>query len=152
MKLTTHKEPSLDNDYVDIKYRELTNPISQIIEICNQGNQTIIGAINEQKYPIDISDILYIEWVDGNSCICTAENVYTSSQPLASLEQLLCAKGFVRISKPMMVNIRKIKWVSSMLNMKLIAELTNGERVSVSRHYRDDLLKKIFEMGREVTK
>ena len=149
MILSINKIPSLDNDYVDVKYRELTSPISQIIEICNQGSQTVVGEKDEKRYPIDVNDILYIEWVDGRSCICTAKDVYTSSQTLAQMEQYLSGKGFIRVSKPMLVNVRKIKWVSSMLNMKLMAELTNGERVTVSRHYRENMLSKIYELGKE---
>jgi len=148
MLLTVSKEPSLEDDYVDIRYRELTAPISRIMDICNQGNQTLLGEIDEKTYPIDISDVLYIEWVDDHSCICTADKVYTSAQTLAQLERHLDAKGFVRSSKPMLVNIHKIKWISSMLNMRLMAELTNGERIAVSRHYRNQLLQKIYEMGK----
>ena len=62
MLLTVSKEPSLEDDYVDIRYRELTAPISRIMDICNQGNQTLLGEIDEKTYPIDISDVLCIEW------------------------------------------------------------------------------------------
>lgn len=152
MKLTVKKEPLLEDDYVDIRYRELTTSINQIIEICNQSSQMLLGEMDNKKHPIDISDILYIEWVDGRACICTADNVFTSVQTLSQLEQSLSDKYFVRVSKPMLLNICKVKWVSSMLNMKLMAELTNGERVSISRHYRNDMLNKIYEMGREIQK
>jgi DNA-binding LytR/AlgR family response regulator len=152
MVLTLKKVPSLDNDYVEVQYRELTSPISQIIDICNHGSHVITGSIDDKKHPIDISDILYVEWVDGHSCICTAENVYTTPQSLANIEQFLDGKDFVRASKPILVNIRKVKWVSSALNMKLTAELTNGERIAVSRHYRENLLNKILKMGKEMGK
>lgn len=151
MKLTSSKNPSLDDDFVDIQYRELTAPIQQIIELCSQSSQTLLGELDEKTYPIDISDILYIEWVDGRSCICTADAVYTSAQSLSQLEQRLRERAFVRVSKPMLVNIHKVKWLSSMLNMKLMAELTNGEKVAVSRHYRNHLLHKIHEMGKGVS-
>ncbi|MCL2818687.1 MAG: LytTR family transcriptional regulator DNA-binding domain-containing protein [Actinomycetia bacterium] len=148
IRLTTNKDPLLPDDRVDINYRELTSPIDQIIEICNQGDQILWGEIDKKKYPIDISDILYIEWVDGRTCICTTDNVYTSAYSLTQLEQLLSDKHFVRVSKPMIANIRKIKWLSSVLNMKLVAELVSGERIEVSRHYRGNLLDKILEIGR----
>lgn len=149
MVLTMSKEQSLNDDYIDIKYRELTSPIKMIIDICNHDSQTIVGEINEKKYPIDVNDILYIEWVDGRSCICTADNVYTTTQTISQLEQYLAGKGFIRASKPMIVNIYKVKWISGMMNMKLTAELTNGEKIAVSRHYRNNILNRIYEMGRE---
>lgn len=137
---------------MDIQYRELTTPINQIIEICNQNSQVLLGEIDNKKYLIDVSDILYIEWVDGRVCICTTDNLYTSTQTLSQLEHSLSEKYFIRISKPMLVNIRKVKWISSILNMKLMAELINGERVSISRHYRNDMLNEIYKMGKELMK
>jgi len=150
MKFTINKDTSLDDDYVDVRYRELHSTITQIMELCNEGQHTIVGDFEGQKHQIDISDILYIEWVDNHSCICTEKMIFTSALTIMRMEELLCAKGFVRISKPMIVNIRKVKWVSSILNMKLMAELVNGERVIINRHYREDMLKAIFKMGKEM--
>jgi DNA-binding LytR/AlgR family response regulator len=150
MKVTISKNPALDDDYVDVKYRELNSAVSRIIEICREGKQTMLVALGEKKYQIDVNDIFYVEWVDGHSCICTKENVYTSPQTLAQLAEQLGDKEFVRISKPMIVNIRKVKWISSVMNMKMMAELTNGERVVISRHYREDMLKLIFAIGKEM--
>ena len=152
MKLVLNKDPFLDEDTVNIRYKELTAPITQIIEICNQSSPILIGEADEKKYPIDICNILYIESVDGRTCICTTDNVYASNETLSQLEQTLHDKYFVRISKPMLVNVRKVRWISSTINMKLTAELINGERVSISRHYRYNMLNKIYEMGKELKK
>lgn len=150
MKVTINKNPALDDDYINVKYRELNSAVSRIIEICKEGKQTMLVAWEDRKYQIDVNDIFYIEWVDGHSCICTEENVYTSPQTLAQIAEQLNSKEFIRISKPMVVNIRKVKWISSVMNMKLMAKLTNGERVVISRHYREDMLKAIFAMGKEI--
>jgi len=150
MKYTISKDVTLDDDYVDVKYRELNTTINQIIELLSAGQQTIIGDFEGQKHQLDISDILYVEWVDNHSCICTDKMVYTSPLTITRMEELLCPKGFVRISKPMIVNIRKVKWISSILNMKLMAELVNGERVVINRHYREDMLSAIFKIGKEL--
>ena len=152
MMLTINKEPNLPDDTVDIKYRELTAPLSQIIDICNQGKQMLFGNLDDKKCGVDINDVLYIEWVDTHSCICTAGQVYTSPQTLAQFETELTGKDFIRISKPMLVNIRKVRWVSPAINMKLLAELSNGEKVSVNRRYRGDMLRAIYQLGKEVTK
>lgn len=150
MILTTRKDPTLENDYLDIQYRELTPVINQIIEICNKGTQILIGDNEGEKHNIDVNEVLYIEWVDNRSCICTENQVFTTPQNLFKLEQQLDANTFIRISKPILVNVYKIKWISSGLNMKLMAELINGERVSVSRHYRGRLLNAIYNLGKEL--
>ena len=149
MILHTKKEPQLDEDYIDIRYREITPTINQIMELCKEGVRMISGEQDGKRFNIDINDVLYIEWVDNRSCICTSEDVFTTSQTLAQLQQQLDADIFIRVSKPILVNIYKIKWISSGLNMKLLAELINEERVAISRHYRDDLLNAVYALGKQ---
>lgn len=149
MVFTINKDPSLDDDYLDLQYRELTPQFEQIIDICKEGVHMLLGEQEGKKFNIDINDIMYIEWVDNRSCICTSSEIYTCSRTLLQLEQQLSQKGFVRISKPMLVNVYKVKWVSSGMNMKLSAELANGECVTISRHYRSDLLNAIYNLRKE---
>ena len=149
MILSIKKDPCLDDDYLDLQYRQLTPAINQILEICKEGVQVLFGEQDGKRYNVDINDVLYIEWVDNRSCICTSKDIYTTPQTLVQLEQQLVSNGFLRISKPILVNVYKIKWISSGLNMKLLAELINGERVGISRHYRDDLLNAIYKLGKE---
>lgn len=88
MKLTANKNPSLDNDYVDLRYRELTPEIHQIMSLCENSSTFIIGEQNKKKVNIDIHDVFYIEWVESKSCICTANEVFTSAVTLSRFEEL----------------------------------------------------------------
>jgi len=45
--------------------------------------------------------------------------------------------------------VTKDPGLSSGLNMKLTVTLSSGEKVSISRRYRDELLDRIHEMARE---
>lgn len=152
MILNVKKDPNLDNDYLDLQYRQLTPTISQILLLSKEGVPMLQGEKDGNKHNIDINDVLYIEWVDNRSCICTSNEVYTTPQTLVQLEQQLDSGSFIRISKPVLVNVYKVKWVSSGLNMKLMAELVNGERVVISRRYRDDLLNAIYTLGKDAKK
>ena len=152
MILTTSKDTKLDNDYVEIKYRELTPAISQVIDICNQGTQFLWARLDNQLHKIISHDILYFEWVDYQSCIYTIEQVYTTKQSVTQLKKELDENTFIRVSKQTVINIYKIKWLSPAWNMKATVELVNGERVIVSRNYRHQLLEAIYKLGKEVTK
>ena len=152
MILKINKDPFLDDDYLDLQYRQLTPTIEQVISICKEGTQAVMGEQEGKQFSIDVNEIFYIEWVDKRSCICTASEVYTTPLTLSQLEQQLEQKGFVRISKPILVNVYKVKWVSSGLNMKLAAQLVNGENVGISRHYRDGLLNAIYSLGKEFSR
>ena len=150
MVLTAQKDPALEDDFVDVKYRELTPTIHQIFRLC-EGEQSILLCEKDgAAFNIDLHDVFYIEWVDNKSCVCTKDDVYTISSSLVQLEETLRERQFIRISKMCLCNLYKIKSVSTGLNMRLTAEMTNGEQVVVSRHYRDGLLGAIHKLARRV--
>lgn len=147
MKLTARKNPQLDNDYIDIHYRELTPAINKIFEFCNDTGLVLLCEKGDSTHQVDVNDILYIEWVDSRSCIYTKSDVYTIASSLAQLEGLLDNKHFIRISKMALVNIYKIKSVSNGLNFRLNAEMMNGEKITINRHYRSTLLTAINDLA-----
>jgi len=152
MILNVEKNLSLENDYVDIKYRELTPLLHEIMMLCSSDGMWLIGEANGKQYNIDINDILYIEWVDNRSCICTKDDIYTIPSTLKQLCELLEEHGFIRVSKAFILNVFKIRSISSGLNMKLSVEISNGEIIEISRHYRDGLLDKIHQLAKEQKK
>ena len=152
MILQKKKDPSLDNDYLDLRYRQLTPTINRILEICKGGTQMLLVERDGKKFNIDIDDIFYIEWVDNRACVCTAKDIYTTPQTLLQLASQLDSNIFIRASKPIIVNIYKVSWISSGLNMRLLAELINGERITISRHYRGTLQTALYNLGTEVKK
>lgn len=152
MRLTKHKDEQLDNDYIDVKYRELTPVIHQIFQICEESSSVLLCEKNDITFKVDVNDILYIEWVDSKSCVYTKDDVYTMPSALSQLEALLNAQHFVRISKMALVNIFKIKSVSNGLHFRLTAEMINGEKIVISRHYRSAMLDAINALTKEVSK
>ena len=148
MKLTARRNPKLDNDYIDIHYRELTPVINKIFELCNESGSVLLCEKDESTHQVDVNDILYIEWVDNRSCIYTRDDVYTITSSLTQLEESLNNKHFIRISKMALVNIYKIKSVSNGLNFRLNAEMMNGEKITINRHYRGALLTAIDDLAK----
>jgi DNA-binding LytR/AlgR family response regulator len=106
------KERSLTDDFVNIRYRELTPVIHQIILLCEDDSAVLLAEKDEGICRIDINDIYYIEWVDRRSCICTADDVFTIDLPLTRLEESLRNRNFIRVSKMCMVNLFRIRSVS----------------------------------------
>ena len=149
MKLTARKNPKLDNDYIDIQYRELTPVINKIFELCNESGSVLLCEKDEATHQVDVNDILYIEWVDNRSCIYTRDDVYTITSSLTQLEDSLNNKHFIRISKMALVNIYKIRSVSNGLNFRLNTEMMNGEKITINRHYRSTLLTAINNLAND---
>ena len=152
MKLTAQKDITLDDDYIDIKYREFTPVIHQIFQLCEDTGATLLCEKDDATYRVDISDILYIEAVDRKSYVYTTDNVYTMPTPLTQLEETLAKRHFIRISRMTLVNVYKVKSVSNGLHYRLTAEMMNGEKIIITRHYRSILLDAIQALAKEVAK
>ena len=152
MKLTARKDITLDDDYVDVRYRELTPAIHKIFQICEDAGSVLLCEKDNATHKVDVNDILYIEVVDRKSCVYTRDEVFIIPSSLSKLEELLNSQHFVRVSRMTLLNIYKVNSVSSGLNLRLTAEMVNGEKVIVNRHYRKALSKAIEKLSKEMTK
>ena len=81
-----------------------------------------------------MTDVCYIESVDGKTFIYTADKVFETSYRLYELEEMLKSKHFLRISKPMLVNLMKIESIKPAMGGRFTAVLCSGERVIISRN------------------
>ena len=151
MKLTAQKDATLDNDYVDVRYRELTPAIHQIFQLCEDNGSVLLCEKDGAIHNIDVNDILYIEAVDRKSCVYTKEDVYYMTIPLKQLEEVLTGRQFVRISKMALINIFKIKSAANGLHFRMTVEMTNGEKIVVGRRYREDLIEAIEALAKAVS-
>jgi len=151
MKFTTQKDVNLDNDYVDVRYRELTPQLHQIFQICEDSESILLCEKDSKTYKIDTNDVLYVEWIDNRCCVYTNDDIFFIPTSLKQLEESLTEKHFIRISKMALLNIYKIKSVANGINFRLIAEIMNGEKIVVGRRYRADLLKAIHELAKEAS-
>lgn len=95
---------------------------------------------------VDVVDILYIESVDGRTFIYTETNVLQSKHRLYELEGMLDEGEFFRCSKSTIVNLRKIVKLRPEIARNILATLSNGEVIIVSRRYASRL-KTLLKVG-----
>lgn len=136
-----HKESGLDEDRIEIYYQEMNAMIQKVVD-CIEEEIYIQGAWEGEKYSIPIQDIYYFDTVDKLSFVYLKNRVYKVPYTLGKVEERLKNQGFVRISKSVIVNIYKVKCITSELNMRIKVQLENNEALLVSRHY-----KKCFEQA-----
>lgn len=89
------------------------------------------GAVSK----LSLEEIFYFESVDERTFVYSRTEVYTCDYKLYEVEDKIGKCGFARISKSVVVNIRKIKLIKPQLNGRFEAILDNGERLIVNRHY-----------------
>jgi DNA-binding LytR/AlgR family response regulator len=118
--------------------------------LCEDTGSVLLCEKDGATHRVDVNDVLYIETVDRKSCVYTKDEIFVITTPLSQLEEALTAQHFIRISRAMLINIFKIKSISSRLNYRLTAEMSNGEKVVISRHYRSLLEEAVNELAKEL--
>ena len=134
MKYTIEKLDSGENEVL-VRYSTLSPEISQIICILKNENRKLLGISNNEKVVVDISEILYIESVDGRSYAYTQNDVIKLEYTLLQLEQLIGEISFFRCSKSMIINVNKVEKLKSMPSNRIDATLVSGEHIIISRTY-----------------
>ena len=101
-----------------------------------QSRQGSLSCTADAKqYEIAVTDICYIESVDGKTFLYTSDGVFETQSRLYELEELLKTKHFLRISKAMLVNLMKIRSIQPAFNGRFTAVLRTGEKIIISRSY-----------------
>ena len=144
MKYTIEKLDSGENEVL-VRYSTLSPEVNQIICILKNENRKLLGISNNEKVVVEISEILYIESVDGRSYAYTQNDVIKLEYTLLQLEQLIGEISFFRCSKSMIINIDKVKSLRSLASNRIDAMMCNGEHVMISRTYASDFRKRLKE-------
>src|SRR5574341_2052454 len=110
----------------------------------------IIATKGEKHYRILIKCILYFESVDKKTFVYTQDDVFEVKEKLYQIAGKLAEKKFIRISKSMILNLKKVEMIYPTLSGRFEAELDNHERVTISRKYVSELKHMLSMKGRNV--
>lgn len=91
---------------------------------------------------LSLEEIFYFESVDERTFVYSQTEVYACDYKLYEVEEKIGKCGFARISKSVVVNIRKIRMIKPQLNGRFEAVLDNEEHLIVNRHYVSELKEK----------
>lgn len=122
-----------------------TEDILAAAELLAGNSGSITVKKDNENVLLKLSGIYYLESVDKKTFIYTKDDCYETKNRLYEMEELLPG-NFIRSSKAMIVNMKKIKSVKSELSGRMNATLLNGEEIVISRSYVKDL-KRRLEIG-----
>ncbi len=135
MKIILEETTDLDQSEVIIRYPAMNHEIERLYHAIQSCTISLTGRKDGNLYRLDIEQILYMESVDDHTFFYCEKAVYESNQKLYELESILRHTAFVRISKSCILNTDVLVHIKPLFDGKFIATLTNGERLTINRHY-----------------
>ncbi len=142
MRVELREVTSYDEENAVISAVSVTEDIRNAVDILSNNSTMLPVQTENGTMLVKTGNIYYIESVDKRTYVYTKEKCYETKYRLYELEDIL-GSGFLRCSKAMIVNIRKIRSVKAEMNARLAAELLNGERLIISRGYVKELKRKL---------
>ncbi len=144
MKLILKENPNVELT-VTIEYPKQSSQLNRIIQKLKSEEKALVGSENGRDYKVFMPDIFYIESVDKRTFIYTRDMVFRSEKRLYQLENELKEYDFVKVSRNCLVNINELIHIKALANSRLEAELSNGEKIIVSRTYIPEIKRKVFQ-------
>ena len=128
-------------EILEIRCHEISDEVREIVAFVKSRQGQLTGTADDRMYEIAVSDIFYIESVDSKTFIYCKNREYETKQKLYELEEMLREKHFLRVSKPVLLNLMKVSSIKPALNSRFTAVLFSGEQVVISRKYVPELKK-----------
>ena len=141
MKIDILKDQNEEKIYVEIHCKDVTDEVSRLERHLKRFNSFIPASDNGEIVNVDLNDILYIESVDKKTFIYTDNRVLLTEKRLYEFEETLDEKDFFRCSKSTIININKVNKLKPEITRNILATMSNGEVVVVSRRYAIELKK-----------
>ena len=138
-----------DETLVEIHCRECDANVRKLQRhICSYDERFACSSESGTVY-VNAKDIFYFETIDNKTFLYTKDKVYEIQKRLYELEGTLNDKDFFRCSKAIIVNVTKIERLKPELTRNIMAVLSNGEVVVISRRYVKAFKKLIYleELG-----
>lgn len=142
MKYRLEKIQNGENEVI-IRCTEMTQEIEQLLMYLQSPRKKLVGSKAGSRVVIELTDILYIESVDGKTFVYTPEDVLQVEYSLVQLEGTLNAVNFFRCSKSMILNIDKVAALKSLASNRIDATMKNGEHILISRTYASDFRRRL---------
>lgn len=147
MKITIEKPPEGGEEEIIIRCSDPDSKILALINSFKPGGEASdkLAAFSRDKgiRLLSPEDIYYFESVDDKVFAYCETDVFELKMKLYELEERLTSKGFIRISKSMILNLAKAVRFNPYVGGRFEAILSNGEKVLISRQYVQELKKRL---------
>jgi Response regulator of the LytR/AlgR family len=135
MRVNIIVEPDLEEEFAEFHVRRMTNEVTRLSELVQNKSQVITGTDEYDRIVvIDELEIVALHAEKKWCRIYTDTGDFSCRKRLYEIENML-GRDFMRISKSIIVNLRKIESVEAVFNGMLLLRMKNGSNEYVSRTY-----------------
>lgn len=133
MKIIIEESSDCVEEQIVIRCKRMSSQLRRVVAAI-QAQESLVAYKGQEIHRVDPEDIYYFEAVDRKTFLYTQKNVFELKQRLYELEDAL-GGDFQRISKSVVLNLRKLKSLNPTLNGRFEAVLDNSEKLMISRQY-----------------
>lgn len=145
MRVSYSRDSSLQEDRVDIHYREETEQI-EVIRNFFSSMQSITGKREHEVCVLQPGSIFYLESIERKLFAYQAGDVYQLDYSMKHFLDCFGGNGFVQISKNTIVNLYRVKRVNTDLNMRMKLVMDNDEVIILNRTYKKIFLDALYHI------
>lgn len=146
MKVEVKNDLDSGSVFVEIHCTDITDEINKLERYIKRYKAAIPATADGEKVNLATEAILYIESVDKRTFIYTENRVLMTEKRLYELEEILDKRDFFRCSKSAIIHLNKIVKLKPEITRNILATLSNGENIVISRRYAAEL-KKLLGIG-----
>ena len=104
---------------------------------------TVFGKKNDVMHKLGVDQIYYFEALEKHVYAMTKNGQYEIEQKLFELEELFADRGFMRVSKSVVLNTERVAGVKPEEDRSCLAFFSSQISVRVSRSYSKEFRKKM---------
>lgn len=134
-------------EYVRIRYKDLSPSIKKIIGILEGTEDKLWGKTDTGTVSIRRRELLYLESVDDKLFAYTGDKVLKIDGSLNSFMTEFDDGTFFRCSKSMVINVGRVKALKSLSSNRIDATMEGGEHIIISRRYASEF-RRLLKGGR----
>lgn len=145
MKIRVDENSELSEIEVVINCPSNNDQVNKIIQILSTNYYNIIGKKDGDNYVLNLDDIFYFEAVDNHVFAYCEKDIYEVTYKIQELTDMLNQTYFIQTSRTIVLNIKKIKKVTTIVNGRILAVLNNNEKMIITRVYAQKFKAKLKE-------
>ena len=146
MKMTVTIRTNEDEEIL-LFVHSLDSPVISMLQPLADLKPAFFTDENGRKVKVAIPDILYFEAVDKKTFVYLNDAVYETPDRLYQIEEKYQRFDFCRVSKSVVLNLKKIAKIYPVFSGKFEVLLDNEEKLSISRSYVKALKQQLAKGG-----